>query len=53
MSGFHEPLRSRFYNQEYWIFNLAMITRESFLEVGGFDAENFEATAMAHADLRV
>ena len=51
-TGFHDPLRSPFIDPNFWIFNCAIVPKIVLKDIGGFDAENFQCTAMAHADIR-
>lgn len=66
MSGTQKPLqpdeyfkingadctRSQFISNDWWIFNVAIIYREFFEELGGWDC-NFEHLAMANIDIAV
>lgn len=50
---YHKPYRLAGINPEWLIFNCGIISRKFLLELGGWDAENFEVPTIAHADLGI
>lgn len=50
---YHKPYRLAGINPEWLIFNCGIISRKFILELGGWDAENFEVPTIAHADLGI
>lgn len=50
---YHKPYRLAGINPEWLIFNCGLISRKLILELGGYDAENFEVTTVGHADLSI
>ncbi len=50
---YHKAYRLKGVPQEEYIFNCGIITNSFIRELGGWDAESFEATTMAHADLGI
>ena len=50
---YHKAYRLPGVPQENLIFNCGIISREFMLELGGWDAQNFECTTCAHADLGI
>lgn len=50
---YHKPYRLAGINPEWLIFNCGIISRKFILELGGWDAESFETTTCAHADLGI
>ncbi len=44
--------RSQFIPDSYWLFNVAIMYRAFFEELGGWDAD-FEATALSHTDFAI
>ena len=50
---YHKAYRLPGVPQENLIFNCGIISREFMLELGGWDAQNFDCTTVAHADLGI
>lgn len=50
---YHKAYRLKGVPQDGLIFNCGIISRKFMLELGGWDAENFETTTCAHADLGI
>jgi len=50
---YHKDYRLKGVPPESYIFNCGIISRRFMLELGGYDAQNFECTTMAHADLSI
>ena len=50
---YHKAYRIPGVPQENLIFNCGIISRKFMLDLGGWDAQNFECTTMAHADLGI
>lgn len=50
---YHKAYRLKGVPQENLIFNCGIISRKFIMELGGWDAENFDCTTMAHADLGI
>lgn len=51
--GYHKSYRLKGVPQDGLIFNCGVISRKFMLELGGWDAQNFQATTCAHADLGI
>ena len=50
---YHRSYRIKGVPQDCLIFNCGIISRKFLLELGGWDAENFDCTTVAHADLGI
>ena len=50
---YHKAYRLPGVPQENLIFNCGIISREFMLELGGWDAQNFDCTTVAHADIGI
>jgi hypothetical protein len=50
---YHKTYRIKGVPQQDYIFNCGIIRNSFIRKLGGWDAENFEATTMAHADLGI
>lgn len=50
---YHKAYRLKGVPQDQYIFNCGLISRDFLMELGGWDAECFETTTCAHADLGI
>lgn len=50
---FHDAVRMPTYPSHYWLFNLPIMWKSTFINIGGFDAENWPSHAMAFVDIGV
>lgn len=50
---YHKPYRLSGVPQDCLIFNCGIISRKFIMELGGWDADNFEVPTIAHADLGI
>lgn len=49
----HDVTRIKWINNDYYMLNVGVVSRELLLDVGGWDAENFEVCPMAYNDLAI
>lgn len=49
----HDASRSRYFKKDYFMLNLGLVPTKLLIEVGGWDAENFEVCPMAYNDLAI